>query len=101
MRLEPIFIQTLSSCLDPRDCPFFLCELAVNSNNLHKDLKKLAVQMAGVMFHLIERIQRSKEREMIAFLPNLRVFGALVSGSSIEFVISRILFNKNEKIMII
>lgn len=81
--------------------PLFFVELAVNSAGIHKDLKKLAVQMAGTLFQLIGIISMTQNSDIMSFLPSLRVFGALISGSNIEFAVSRPVFSSDGKFKIV
>jgi hypothetical protein len=63
---------------------------------MHKDLKKLAVQMSGVLFHLIGMI---KEQQVDIY--SLRIFGCLISDTKIEFCVSRPVVDDNGKFEII
>lgn len=74
---------------------FFSKLKAGNQNKIHPDNKNLAVQMAGVLFQLVDAILTSEDGEAIMFLPELRIFGALISGSKIEFAVARPIFDEN------
>ena len=78
--------------------PIFFAELVAMTNaQLHKDIKKLAVQMAGSLFHLIGRIRTSQNEEAISSLSKLRKYGALISGSRVEFAVAWPIFNENDQ----
>lgn len=68
---------------------------------MHKDLKKLAVQMGGVLLKLIGAIKNTESSNCRNLIGNLRVFGALISGTSIHFCVSRPEIQDDGKFIII
>lgn len=95
--------------------PLFLAELesggilnliqnGSSSTDDHKDLKKLAIQMAGV---LLEKIGMIREYNRKASNPNkirissLKTFGALIFDCNIEFCTSRVEVSEDGKFAII
>ena len=68
---------------------------------MHKDLKKLAVQMGGVLLQLIGAIKTIRSDNFRALVKNLRVFGALISGTSIQLCASRPEIQDDGKFLII
>jgi hypothetical protein len=53
---------------------------------MHKDLKKMAIQMAAALLDKIDLLRKLGKDEKIS---SLRVFGALIFGAKIEFCLSR------------
>jgi hypothetical protein len=70
---------------------------------LHKDMKKLAVQMAGVLLQKVGMVKKYNEKAGSSKIniSALRTFGALISDVRIEFFVSRIIIYNNEKFGII
>ena len=60
---------------------------------IHKDLKKLAVQMSAVLFEVIGMVRVRPENSIN--LSSLRAFGMLIFDSHVEYYVSRPVFEEN------
>lgn len=69
--------------------------------SLHQDTKKLAVEIGTVLLQLVTEIRGSQDTTIKEFLPKLRVFGALISGTQIRFCTSRLQFDSEGKFVIL
>lgn len=83
--------------------PLMMMEIEVSEHAgfIHKDLKKLAVQLSGVLLYLIGAIRKSGKAGSIAFIPNLRVLGGLIFNTEIQMCISRPQLTPDGKFVII
>lgn len=83
--------------------PLLMVEIATGeATGIHKHTRKLAFQMGEVLLHLIGAIRKKrKNEESLAFIPNLRVFGALITGTQIQLCVSRPQVSPDGKFVII
>lgn len=90
--------------------PLFLAELesrgiskiisrSADKDQIHKDMKKLSIQMAGVLLKIIGIIRNNSKSEID--ISDLKTFGALISDTKIEFFVSRPVIFRDDKWIIV
>ena len=89
-----------------RGLPLLLVELQASRKlfrtkkpSMHKDLKKISVQMSAVLFEKIGMIRKSSGDTMV--LSSLRVFGLLIFDTHVEYFMSRPVIQEDGKFFII